>query len=258
NQNSFNTGLSCKFPIVEGKTSYHFNLKMSLKGSSSLLFSPIAKTTQVKLSSAFKDPSFVGEFLPEHNLSNSGFEANWKILEYNKSIPSLLKDTYTIDLGKNLFGVIIKTPVDNYAKTTRACKYMILFIALIFLSIFLTEILRNIQVHVFQYALMGFALIIFFALLLCVSEFVTFNVAYFIASSAVIIMIYMYSLSIFHHIQSTRLLSGLVICLFGFIFIIIQLEQMALLVGTVGLFVILGICMYVTRKIKWYEDVSTD
>ncbi|MEO6691177.1 MAG: inner membrane CreD family protein, partial [Saprospiraceae bacterium] len=78
NQNSFNTGLSCKFPIVEGTTNYHFNLEMSLKGSSSLLFSPIAKTTQVKLSSTFKDPSFVGEFLPEHNLSNSGFEANWK------------------------------------------------------------------------------------------------------------------------------------------------------------------------------------
>lgn len=249
-----NTGLHCQVQLNSVTQAYPFEIPLNLKGSRGLLFAPTAKTTSVNINSRFNDPSFIGEYLPEHNLSDSGFVAHWNILEYNKTLPNFFNETRTISLENSVFGINIQNPVNHYSKTGRACKYIILFIIVIFLSLFITEIYHQIKVHIFQYGLIGLAIVIFFAMLLSFSEFISFNSSYGLAFLAVTILIFLYSRSVFNNRNSSYFLTGLVVTFFTFIFIIIQLEKTALLFGTLMLFVILALTMFMTRKIKWYED----
>ncbi len=131
---------------------------------------------------------------------------------------------------------------------------MILFVILTFMVVFLTEIVHRIHIHIFQYTLIGLALAIFFTLLLSISEFWGFDLAYFGAAAATIGLIFLYSLGMFKNKKSSGLLFGLMVALFAYIYIIIQLKKTALLAGSIGLFVIVALTMYVTRKIKWFEE----
>lgn len=247
-------GLQTKVNLDQTKKSYAFVYHLHLKGSKALLFAPLAKSTNVHIHSTFPDPVFYGGFLPEHTTNESGFDANWHVLEYNKSIPALIKDSQIIELGDNLFGVEVRVLIDNYAKTYRAGKYMILFVILTFLVVFLTEIVEGIHIHIFQYTLIGLALAIFFTLLLSISEFWGFDPAYLGAAVATIALIFLYSLAMFQNKRSSVILLSMLVVLFAYIYIIIQLEKTALLVGSMGLFIIIALTMYVTRKIRWYES----
>jgi len=63
------------------------------------------------------------------------------------------------------------------------------------------------------------------------------------------------------HFESwkTAVLFGLVLCgLYGFIFVLIRLEDTALLVGSIGLFLVLAMVMYGSRKIDWYNTKAVD
>lgn len=249
-----NTGLQAKIALDAATQIYEFSYNLDLRGSKALLFAPLAKSNTVHIKSAFADPVFYGGFLPDHKTDSKGFDANWNVFEYNKSIPAFIKDNPSISLGDNLFGVEIRVLIDNYAKTYRAGKYMILFVILTFLVVFLTEIVEKINIHIFQYTLIGLALAIFFTLLLSISEFWGFDLAYTGAAAATIGLIFLYSLGMFKNKKSSGLLLGLMVALFAYIFIIIQLEKTALLAGSIGLFVIIALTMYVTRKIKWFEE----
>ncbi len=248
------TGLQGKITIDAAKINYDFSYSLQLRGSKALLFAPLAKSTKVRIQSTFPDPVYYGGFLPDHTTNTQGFDAKWNILEYNKSTPAFVKGNNHISLGDNLFGVEIRVLVDSYAKTHRAGKYMILFIILTFLVVFLTEIVQRINIHIFQYTLIGLALAIFFTLLLSISEFWGFDLAYSGAAVATIGLIFLYSLGMFKNKKSSGLLLGLMVALFAYIYIIIQLEKTALLAGSIGLFVIIALTMYVTRKIKWFEE----
>ncbi|MBK9568296.1 MAG: inner membrane CreD family protein [Saprospiraceae bacterium] len=175
----------------------------------------------------------------------------WNIIKVSRHIK---RPTMLIDIGTNVFGVKIVDAVDNYSKSYRAGKYMILFVILTFLVVFLTEIVERIHIHIFQYTLIGLALAIFFTLLLSISEFWGFDLAYSGAAVATIGLIFLYSLGMFKNKRSSALLLGLMVALFAYIYIIIQLEKTALLAGSIGLFVIIALTMYVTRKIKWFEE----
>jgi inner membrane protein len=188
------TGLQGKIAVDATKQNYDFSYTLKLRGSKALLFAPLAKSNKVHLQSKFPDPVYYGGFLPDHTTNTQGFDATWNILEYNKSTPAFVKQNTHISLGDNIFGVEIKVLVDNYAKTHRAGKYMILFVILTFLVVFLTEIVQRIHIHIFQYTLIGLALAIFFTLLLSVSEFWGFDLAYAGAAVATISLIFLYCL----------------------------------------------------------------
>lgn len=255
-QREVKTGLSSAVAVDAITQEYHFSFDLDIKGSQTLLFSPISKNTKVNLKSAFKDPSYVGDFLPDHVTNAKGFNAKWNVLEYNKSLPPFQKSNNNIEIGTNVFGVKIVDAIDNYSKTYRAGKYMILFVILTFLVVFLTETVQKLHIHIFQYTLIGLALAIFFTLLLSVSEFYGFDFAYSISAIATIGLIFLYSLGMFRNKKSSLLLMALLVALFGYIYIIIQLEKTALLAGSIGLFIILAATMYVTRKIKWFEEAD--
>jgi inner membrane protein len=107
-------------------------------------------------------------------------------------------------------------------------------------------------VHPLQYILIGLALVIFYTLLLSISEFIHFDIAYLISAVAVITMITLYSKQLFNNVRSSLLTGGIITLQYAFIFVLIRLEDTALLVGSIGLFIVLGLVMYASRKIDWY------
>jgi inner membrane protein len=156
------------------------------------------------------------------------------------------------DLSKLAFGVTLLQPSDGYAKTNRCVKYGILFIGLTLSLFFVIELMQKKPLHPVQYALIGLALVIFYTLLLSISEFLMFDYAYAIAALATISLISLYARSHFNSRKSMFVFGSVLTALYGFIFVLIQLEDTALLIGSIGLFLILALVMFASRRINWY------
>lgn len=247
-------GISLDIPVEEGQNlPARFTINLDLKGSETLQFAPAAETTVVKLKSSWNDPGFQGLFLPtERNISKQGFDAYWKILSYNREFAQEWKD-HEYQITSADFGVKLVIVADHYQKSTRSAKYGVLIILFVFLSFFLNEVITNQRIHPFQYILVGFAVLIFYLLLLSVSEHLGFNPAYLVSAILVSVMVLVYSRSFLKSWSNAAGLTSILAISFGFIYILLQLESYALLVGSIGLFVVLALTMFVTRKINWYE-----
>jgi inner membrane protein len=148
-------------------------------------------------------------------------------------------------------------PADQYAKTNRSIKYAILIIGLTFSLFFIIELMQRKPIHPVQYVLIGLALVIFYSLLLAISEFLAFDFAYLIASTGTILLIGLYAKAHFKSWRSSGIFTGVLTLLYGFIFVLIRLEDTALLVGSIGLFIILALTMYGSKKVNWYSNSET-
>ena len=232
--------------------SIDFKMKISINGSSEISFIPIGKTTEAEIISDWKTNSFKGNFLPynEDKITDAGFDAKWKILDINRPFPQSFNNNLP-DLAEYAFGVNFMIPVDEYQKSDRATKYGYLVIGLTFLLFFLIQTLSKIPIHPFQYLMIGLGLIMFYTLLISISEHSSFLKAYLIAGISVILLISLYSKSILRGWKFPVFIGLSLFVLYSFIYIIIQLESYALLVGSIGLFLILAGVMYVSRKIDW-------
>ncbi|HRJ31080.1 MAG TPA: cell envelope integrity protein CreD [Cyclobacteriaceae bacterium] len=232
-------------------------INFNLKGSSQLNFVPSGKTTSVKLSGPWPDPSFDGEFLPAtREVSEKDFTATWNILHFNRPFAQQWKDSHQELVGSE-FGLKLLIPVDQYQKSIRTAKYGILIIMLTFVALFLVEITQKIRIHPFQYILIGAALIIYYTLLLSFSEQVGYNVAYWISSIATVALIAAYSTSFLRDRRFSLMFTTLLVIFYSFIFIIILQQDFSLLIGSIGLFLIVATLMYFSRKVDWYKDSHT-
>lgn len=231
----------------------NFKFKIDYNGSNSLKFIPIGKTTSVSIDSNWESPSFEGGFAANDatkKISDKGFHADWKILDINRTFSQQHNNTLP-NLDDYLFGVKLIQTVDEYQQNERASKYGFLVIGLTFLLFYLIQTISKINIHIFQYSMIGIALIMFYTLLIAITEHSCFSLAYSISSSSVIILITTYSISILKNKKFPILIGASLIVLYSFIFVIIQLEDYALLVGSIGLFLILATVMYFSRKIEW-------
>jgi len=230
-----------------------FNCNLKLNGSSDINFIPIGKTTHVQMHGAWKSPGFIGSFTPEYSLNEAGFNAKWNILHFNRNIPESWTDSDVQSVNDTSFGVNLVDTVDQYQQNMRSAKYALMFIALTFVVFFFVEVLTRKKIHPIQYLLVGIALILFYSLLLSISEQINFGAAYLIASISTICLIGIYAHSIFRNKMQTGMLTAFLAILYLFLYVVLQLEDIALLIGSVGLFIILGVIMFVSRKISWYK-----
>jgi len=230
-----------------------FSVDLDLNGSSSIDFLPLGKQTNVKLTSTWENPKFMGAFLPEtREINKDGFVSEWKVLHLNRNYPqSFLQSAGNI--SESSFGVSLLLPVDEYQKNMRAGKYAVLIIALTFVVFFFMQVLNKIMIHPIQYIIVGLALMVFYSLLIAISEQLSFNWAYLISSVAIIGMVGLYVKAILKSNKLASLLTGVMVLLYLFIFTIIQLQDYSLLFGSIGLFIVLGVIMYLSRNIDWYN-----
>jgi len=227
-----------------------FSSQLQFNGSHELLFTPVGKETTVKLSSPWKEPSFTGVQLPEYQITRDGFSASWKSLSHTRSYPQSWKET-SYDLTNASFGTGLFIPVNGYQKTMRSVKYAILCIVLTFAAFFIIEMVNKKSVHPIQYALVGAALLLFYTLLLSFSEYIGFNIAYILATVATVGLIGWFIKGVLSSGRLSWLLSLLLVLLYGYIFTILQLQDYSLLLGSIGLFITLGVIMHYSRKIQW-------
>ncbi|HPG29841.1 MAG TPA: cell envelope integrity protein CreD [bacterium] len=247
------SGISAKFPVKNKKLIYDFSVNIELNGSQKIYCAPLGKETTVKMNSNWNSPSFDGAYLPDkRNIGENGFDAEWKILHLNRNYPQKWLNN-TFNVSESEFGTKLLIPVDHYSKTMRSIKYASMFISLTFLMFFFVEILNKKRIHPIQYILAGLALCIFFTLLLSISEHINFNLTYFISSLTIIAVITGYARTIFKQNKLTFFLFGILLILYGFIFTVLQLEDYALLLGSLGLLIIISAVMYLSRKINWYD-----
>ena len=253
-----NAGFTSGVKLNPETTEYRISLDLDLSGSENIYFSPVGKTTNVNITSPWSTPSFTGSFLPDdHNIDSNGFTASWTILDLNRNFPQVWNNlSYRVD--EAAFGVNLLFPVDEYQKSMRSAKYAIMFIALTFLIYLFVEIINKKRIHPVQYLLVSFALLLFYTLLLSLSEQVGFNLAYLISAIAIIGMITVFSHSIFKSGRLSRIIAISLGVLYAFLFTILQLEDYALLFGSIGLFIILGFVMYLSKRINWYGQINEE
>lgn len=250
------SGMQTKIPLAFENDSLNggtFSINLDLRGSGEVSFSPVGKSTVVELNSNWTHPSFDGAFLPnQHNVHKKGFAASWQVSHLNRNFPQSWTDK-KYDLHTADFGVKLFMPVDGYQQSTRAVKYAILIIGLTFLVFYFIELLKHYTVHPLQYILIGLALCIFYTLLIALAEQLNFSIAYCISALLTLGLVTIYTASVFRSYRTGAGIGGILLILYGFIYVIIRSEDQALLMGSLGLFIILAVVMYFSRKIKWGE-----
>lgn len=247
----FRKNFSAFVPLHATDSMIPFSVSLPLKGSSKLYFYPMGKSTHVKLTGTWSDPKFDGFYLPEDREIKETFTANWRISNFNRPFPQQWT-SIPPGMEASAFGVSLIMPVDQYQKSMRSAKYGILIILLTFVSLLLIELIVKTNIHPFQYTLIGAALVIYYTLLISFSEHIGFNLSYLISSTVIIVLISLYSVSIFHNGRITALLTALLTICYLYIFVIIQQQDYALLLGSLGLLTTVAVLMYVSRKIDWY------
>lgn len=255
NQDICSTGIKAKVNLTQkNNKQIEFEIKLKIKGNEFLYFTPIGKETVVNGKSVWKTPSFTGYFLPvERNINEKGFTVKWDINQFNRNFPQKwISSNYKI--SDTNFGVELLTTIDEYQQINRTSKYAILFIILTFMAYFLIiEIFNRKPIHFIQYLMVGFTMSIFYLLILAMSEYLSFSYSYLIASSGVLLILGFYTKFISGSAKATILLDVLLVILYVFLYILTQKEDYSLLIGSIGLFLILALIMFFTRKIDWYN-----
>lgn len=227
--------------------------RLVFKGSKFLKFEPLGESMKVNIRSSWLDPSFVGNNLPiSYDINDLGFESHWEVNKFSHSYPAIWSGDNVFNKDHS-FGVNLIQPVDEYGKNERAAKYALLIISLTFGIFFFFEILFKKIIHPIQYTLIGFALTIFYLLLLSFTEHLGFDKSYIIASIGTIGLIVVYTKFILKSIKGSTIIGALLIALFSYIFIILQMQDFALLAGAIALFIILSTVMMLSRNVDWYN-----
>ena len=251
--NIASSGVGCIIPLSPTEKENSFSLKLNLNGSEQIHFIPVGETTSVNLKSTWPSPSFNGSFLPTaREVTEKGFSADWNILHLNRNFPQFWEGNQ-YEVSEAYFGLKLLITADIYQKSIRISRYALMFIVFTFSAFFLSEIINKKRVHPIQYILIGLAIILFYVLLLSISEHLNFDFAYILSAVAITTIITSYSGSILKNNRFTLTVCGILIILYTYLYIVIQLEDYALIMGSIGLLIVLTTVMYITRKIDWYS-----
>ena len=233
-------------------------LSLSFNGMNALSVLPLAEQSNIHMTANWPHPNFTGNFLPvERTITEVGFDASWEIASLARSLPNAkidgsLASESMLNYAGDRFGVELATPVDVYAQVDRVLKYGILVIGLTFASIFVIGVLRDLRAHTVQYLLVGGSLALFYLMLLALAEHMPFVFAYIIAAALDLAAVSLYVG------RTVSRAAGVTVALLlatvrGFMYLLLQEEDLSLLIGSVGLFVALAVVMYATRNVDWYR-----
>ncbi|QKJ32345.1 cell envelope integrity protein CreD [Mucilaginibacter mali] len=255
--NPFANGLQARFALQKGQ-GFAFSYQLDLRGSNNLQFLHTGKTTDVEVNSDWAHPNFDNRTPDNSNITDKGFTANWRMSYFKRPFPQQWAgDDSVLAAGKSraqaTFGVRLQLPIDQYRKVMRTTKYSTLVILLTFVSLFLTELIRKKRIHLFNYALIGAAMIVYYTLLLSFSEQLGFNWSYLISSAATIALIAWFTGSLLKNGSAAALFAGILTVFYGFIYVLVQLEELSLMVGSLALFIVVAALMYFSRRINFEQ-----
>jgi inner membrane protein len=232
-----------------------FRGQVQFTGAQRLAVMPFAKSTTVSIAGDWSSPSFDGGFLPATRKTDGGaFNADWKVPFMARGLSDHgVSNALSLGaLGQKDLGVSFVRTNNPYQNVTRALKYAVMFVGLVFLTFFVFEALSGRRVHPAQYVLIGLAQMVFYLLLLSLSEYLGFDLAFAIAAVATVGLIGLYAGWAFDS-AAYRVRALIIFSLvYGLIYLLMRLEDFALLAGSIASFIGLSTAMYLTRRIDWY------
>jgi inner membrane protein len=233
-----------------------FAFELALRGMEVVSFIPLAQQVQIQLVSDWPHPQFFGDFLPvSRQIDNKGYQANWKVTSFASNIANKVQQCEQGNceaLYSSVFGIKHIEGVNVYLQSERSVKYGILFICLSFITFFIFEVVKKLPIHAIQYSLVGFAIAIFYLLLVSLSEHISFALSYFIAAFCCTSLLLFYLRYVLAGFKQALVFAALLSLLYGALYVIISAEDFALLMGACLTFLVLAIVMYSTRNINWY------
>jgi len=249
---------AANFLTQEGTISVSAEVKLS--GAQSLSIPPFAKSTEVAIASNWADPGFQGEFTPiERVITHDGFTANWAIPYLSRGIRGQGRaDVVMRELTQNMVNVKFVNTDNPYQTVNRALKYSILFIGLVFLAYFLFEIIVGTPVHPAQYLLIGLAQAIFYLMLLAFAERIGFVPAFFISAALTVAVTAAYAGTVFGGRSYIWKAGSVFAIVYGLLFVLMRIEDFALVVGALASFIAIAATMYLTRNLDWYGSAPKD
>lgn len=251
-------GMSAKLPELPNGSAVRlpFAFTLELHGMRALHFALVAENTDVHASANWPHPSFSGRLLPEtHEINAQGFTARWRASSFSFNVAGALERCAKGQCGSLLepaVGFELVQPVDIYQQAERSIKYAVLFIVLTFVALILFELLKQLRIHPIQYLLVGMALLVFYLLLVSLSEHIKFLYAYGSGAVACTLLLTVYFGGILRSGKLGLLLGLGLSTLYAVLYVILQSEESALLMGSVLTFVVLAALMLATRHFDWY------
>lgn len=231
-------------------------MSVNLMGTGTFSMVPLGRLSQLTISGNWPHPGFLGDFLPqEREVNASGFTAHWESSWFANNINSTFEDG--ADLYREInslpaFSVTVETPADQYQLIDRAVKYAVLLIAMTFMAFFIFETLTATVMHPMQYLLVGMSLVMFYLVLLALSEHIGFNLAWLSASLVCAFINGIYLQAVMKGWKRSLAFSAGLLILDGVLWQLLRSQESALLLGTGVLLVVLTTVMFLTRHIDWY------
>ena len=252
------TGIHAKLTKEQAKLATRgFAMDLSLKGSEHLYVAPMGSQTNIHITSDWPHPSFQGNWLPvERKVSKTdapGFDAKWEVNLLGRNFPErwLGLRAHEESMSRSYMGVRFKVMVDEYSMALRSVKYDVLFMVMVFMTLWMFEVLSGIRIHAVQYVMVGAAMCMFYLLELSLAEHIGFLWAYCIASSMVCGLVAGYCKTVLQTGGRASIVGGVLSLLYAYLYMLLVNQGYALLAGSMGLFAVLAAVMYLTRNIDW-------
>lgn len=246
-------GVHIKLTSTQLTDGFSFQFNLPVNGTKHLLFEPSGAETKLDMTSNWPHPSFMGNFLPnERKISSTGFEADWHVPHLARGMgQSHTHNQIKKVMPNNLFGVQFYQPVGFYDLVSRALKYAVAFISAVFLMVYIMEVYVGRPIHWIQYVFVGFSLLIFYLVLLGLAEHIGFEFAYGLASTATALLVGLYTSSTLRSKAKGLVLGLMILLIYGLLYLLLRVEDYALLIGSLAGFAMLSGVMYMTRNVDW-------
>jgi inner membrane protein len=250
-------GIHANLPSINEEGINNFSYLLELRGMEQLSFIPVGLENELVVKSSWPHPQFVGDFLPTSSeISAQGYSSKWHINSFANNIEDkvLSCENNSCDaLFNGSLGIKHIETVDVYLQSERTVKYGMLFIGLCFITFFIFETLVKLPIHPIQYCLVGLANAIFYLLLISLSENIQFGLAYAIASFCCVALLMFYLKPVLKEKKYAYIFSSVLAALYSVLYIIINMEDLALMMGSFLIFFVLAAIMFTTRNIDWYQ-----
>lgn len=240
--------------LAEDNKPLEIAFSLDLNGTGEFSLVPLGRNSELQLTSNWPHPGFLGSFLPtQREVSAAGYRAHWQSSWFANDMGSYFKDDMEIPWSRlPAFSADVMFLADQYQLTDRATKYAILLIGLTFMAFFVFESLTRRPLHPMQYLLVGLSLVLFYLVLLALSEHIGFTAAWLAASLSGAVMNGIYLQAVLRGWRNSLLFVAALLLLDGVMWFLLHSEDSAMLLGTGVLALALSVLMFLTRRVDWY------
>ncbi|MBD7112236.1 cell envelope integrity protein CreD [Klebsiella pneumoniae] len=240
--------------LAEDNKPLEIAFSLDLNGTGEFSLVPLGRNSELQLTSNWPHPGFLGSFLPtQREVSAAGYRAHWQSSWFANDMGSYFKDDMEIPWSRlPAFSADVMSLADQYQLTDRATKYAILLIGLTFMAFFVFESLTRRPLHPMQYLLVGLSLVLFYLVLLALSEHIGFTAAWLAASLSGAVMNGIYLQAVLRGWRNSLLFVAALLLLDGVMWFLLHSEDSALLLGTGVLALALSVLMFLTLRVDWY------